>query len=129
MRGRGSNHNPTSTRASAPERTLARVCREAGASVRFNAKLMAARADKERKFFELLHGDRCKLVVVALEIGGRWSLAMARAREAPPNLQRFSVLEAPLDSHNRHFMRTAHPHAPAGVDGEVPHLAELFSEE
>ena len=28
------------TRASAPERTLARVCREAGASVRFNAKLV-----------------------------------------------------------------------------------------
>ena len=137
------------TRASAPERTLARVCREARASVRFNAKLvntavpaddaravevlesgpplfygaqlvvnitlrsdltttglprpgaavvdgiecMAARADKGRKYSELLHGDKCRLVVVALETGGRWSLeavdfierlAMARALDAPP---------------------------------------------
>ena len=147
------------TRASAPERTLARVCREAGASVRFNAKLvdmniavpandaravevlasglplfhgaqlavditlrsvltatvmlrpgaavvdgivcMAARADKELKYSKLLCGDRCRLVVVALETCGRWSpeavdfierLAMARARDAPPNLQRSAFL-------------------------------------
>ena len=52
---------------------------------------MAARADKERKCFELLHGDRCRFVMVALETGGRWSLevvdfierlAMTRARDA-----------------------------------------------
>ena len=35
---------------------------------------MAAGADKERKYSELLHGDKCRLVVVALETGGRWSL-------------------------------------------------------
>ena len=75
------------TRASAPERTLARVCREAGASVRFSSDsdriasvvnsivCMAARADKERKCSELLYGDRCRLVVVALSTlsnGWRW---------------------------------------------------------
>ena len=145
------------TRALAPERTLARVCREAGASVRCNAKLVdmnvavranderavevltsglplfhgaqlavditlrcaltasgtprpgaaavdgivcaGARADKELKYSELLSGDRCRLVVVAMETGGRWSpeavefvenLAAARARDATPTLQRFA---------------------------------------
>ena len=143
------------TRALAPERTHARVCREAGATVRCNAKLVdmniavpgcderamevlasglplfhgaqlavditlrcvlttsgmprpgaaavngivcaGARVDKERKYTELLSGDRCRLVVMAMETGGRWSseavefvdnLAAARAREAPPLLQR-----------------------------------------
>ena len=119
------------TRALAPERTLARVCREAGASVRRNVKLVdmniavaanderaievvasglpvhhgaqlavditlrcaltasglprpgaavadgvvcrRTRAEKERKYTELLQGDRCRLVVIALETGGRWS--------------------------------------------------------
>ena len=140
-------------RALAPERTLARVCREAGATVRCNAKLCdmnlavaanddraievlasglplffgaqlavditvrcalaadgtaqpgaarvdgavctRAREDKERTYSELLRGDRCRLVVVALETGGRWSeealqfvesLAAVRARDAPPAL-------------------------------------------
>ena len=141
------------------ERTLARVCREAGASVRINTKLrdmnlsvpatderaievlasglpmnhgaqMAvditmrsavtscgrarpnaatvdgavlteARRDKERKYTELLHSDRCQLVVVGVETGGRWSpeavrffegLAASRAREAPVALRFSSFL-------------------------------------
>ena len=50
-----------------------------------------ARVDKEYKYPELLNG-RCRLVVVALETGGRWSseavdfiwqLAQAKAREVP----------------------------------------------
>ena len=54
-----------------------------------------ARVDKERTYTELLRGDRCRLVVVALETGGRWSeealqfvesLAAVRARDAPPAL-------------------------------------------
>ena len=52
----------------------------------------AARRDKERKHSELVEGLRCKLVVVAIETGGRWSveacnlvenLAWAKSREAP----------------------------------------------
>ena len=35
---------------------------------------MAARADEELKYSELLRGEKCRLVVVALETGGRWSL-------------------------------------------------------
>ena len=117
------------TRAMAPERALARVCREAGATVRCNARLRdmnvvvaahddraievlatglplffgaqlavditlrcalaadgtaqpgaarvdgavctRARKDKETKYSEHLRGDRCRLVVVALETGGK----------------------------------------------------------
>ena len=46
-------------------------------------------------------GDRCRLIVVALETGGRWNpealefvegLARTRAREAPPNQARSAFL-------------------------------------
>ena len=55
------------------------------------AILLQARVDKENKYPELLNG-RCRLVVVALETGGRWSseavdfiwqLAQAKAPEVP----------------------------------------------
>ena len=158
------------TRAHAPERTLARVCREAGATVRCNAKLVdmniavpacderavevlasglplfhgaqlavditlrcvltasgmprpgaaavngivcaGARVDKERKYAELLSGDRCRLVVMAMETGGRWSseavefvdsLAAARAREAPHGP--FPRLATEVDANARRFVR------------------------
>ena len=54
--------------------------------------LADARKDKERRYPELLRGTRCRLVVTAMEVGGRWSeeayhfldtLALAKAREAP----------------------------------------------
>ena len=140
------------TRAVAPERTLARICREAGATVRQNVKLRdmnvavrgarhrtlpfprrsklaiditlrsaltsngdprpgaarehgnacnGARVDKERKYGELTEGNRCRVVVVALETGGRWSaealqfvesLAQTRARERPPTIARSAFL-------------------------------------
>ena len=97
--------------------------------------IVAARAHKERKYSELLRGDRCRLVVVALETGGRWSLeavdfierlAVARARDAPPNLQRSAFLSWSFHADARSPTRC--PHTLAGVDGEVPHLAELLSE-
>ena len=141
-------------RASPTERMLARVCREAGARVRFNAflrdmnvnvaatderrievlaqdlpcfggaqlavditlrcvlssagephpntadvdgaALMVAREDKERIYPELTTSGRCRLVVVAIETGGRWSteavdfvrqLSFAKAREVPSFMQ------------------------------------------
>ena len=37
------------------------------------AVLQAASAEKATKYAELLHGDRCRLVVVGVEMGGRWS--------------------------------------------------------
>ena len=80
-----------------------------GAAVVDGIVCMAARADKERKSSELLNGDKCRLVVFALETGGPWSLeavdfierlAMARAWDAPPNLQRSAFL-----SWRRHWTR------------------------
>ena len=62
-----------------------------GAAEEDGAILLQARVDKENLYPELLNG-RCRLVVVALETGGRWSneavdfiwqLAQARAREVP----------------------------------------------
>ena len=60
------------------------------------AVLEQAREDKERTYQELVGSSRCKLVVVGVETGGRWSseavafvrqLAYARARDAPAFLQ------------------------------------------
>ena len=195
------------TRAVAPERTLARVVREAGANVRFNCLLRdmnvavraederrievlasglplfhgaqlavditlrsaltsngeprpgsarvdghvceRARADKETKYAELLAGDRCRLVVVALETGSRWSseaiqfvesLASSRAREEQPTLVRPAFLAwrrrwARMISVScaRAFATSllAGPrtlHAVAGADGETPDAVSLFSE-
>ena len=61
-------------------------------AARFDGAVCSRAREKERKYVELLRGDRCRLVVVALETGGRWSeealqfiesLAVAKAREAP----------------------------------------------
>ena len=43
------------------------------ANERGNRLLAEARHDKERTYHELLRSRRCKLVVVALSTGGRWS--------------------------------------------------------
>ena len=61
------------------------------------AVLVAARKRKEARYPELLEeGSRCRLIVLAMETGGRWSeeafgfvdqLARAAARAAPPALR------------------------------------------
>ena len=57
------------------------------------AALQDARRNKERTYPELLPNRRCRLVVLGIEVGGRWSneasnfvrmLANARARSSPP---------------------------------------------
>ena len=61
------------------------------------AVLFEARHDKERCYPELARSGRCRLVVVGIETGGRWSdeaaelvrqLAHARARDVPCHLSR-----------------------------------------
>ena len=63
-----------------------------GAAEVDGAVLVRARRDKENAYPELVTSRRCRLVVVAIETGGRWSdaaadflwqLAQAKAREAP----------------------------------------------
>ena len=65
------------------------------------ATLALARRRKERAYPELLRSDRCRLVVLAVEVGGRWSeeaasfvraLARAKAREAPARLRASAFL-------------------------------------
>ena len=60
------------------------------------AALAQARRSKERTYPELVNAQRCRLIVLAIEIGGRFSseaatflrlLARARARAAPATLQ------------------------------------------
>jgi hypothetical protein len=63
-----------------------------GAATTDGRQLQTARARKEQKYRELLESRRCRLVVLALEVGGRWSeeavrfvrlLAKAKARTIP----------------------------------------------
>ena len=193
------------TRAVGLERTLARVCREAGATVRYNTKLrdmnvavaaederaievlasglpirqgaqlavdvtvrcaltadglptpgaarhdgaalLRARADKERKYTELVHNDKCQLVVVALETGGRWSdeatkffceLAGSRAREVPPMLQGSTfygwlrrwtrMLSISCGRAFASSLVSSRSETVEGQDGPAPDLADLFCE-
>ena len=109
--------------------------------------LLRARGDKERKYTELVHNDRCQLVVVALETGGRWSdeatkffceLAGSRAREVPPMLQ-----GSPFYGWLRRWTRmlsiscgkafasslvSSRSEAVEGQDGPAPDFADLFCE-
>ena len=61
------------------------------------AQLRVARARKENKYRELLHSRRSRLVVLGMEVGGRWSdeahrfvrlLAKAKARSRPAVIRR-----------------------------------------
>ena len=76
-----------------------RACGQAypRAAVKNGVRLDAARGRKDTKYLELLNSRRCRLVVTAMEIGGRWSaeawtflslLARARAEAAPQALRR-----------------------------------------
>ena len=62
--------------------------------------IAAAEQTKERRYPELVGSNRCKLMVLACEVGGRWSatccqfvrdLAEAKSRAAPRRLQRSSA--------------------------------------
>ena len=105
-----------------------------------------ARRDKERKYGELLEGNRCQ-VVVGVETGGRWSqetydfvnsMVVARARDAPPILRR-----SPHLAWQRRWMRmlavscgkafaaslvSSLEDAWTGTEGRTPDLADLFAE-
>ncbi|CAK0791015.1 unnamed protein product, partial [Prorocentrum cordatum] len=109
-------------------------------------QLAVARGRKEATYPELIGPRRCRLVVLGLEVGGRWSeealtfvrlLARTRARSAPQRL-RASARAAYLHrwtglaavAAQRAFAATLlelPPHALA-VDGDEPHLADLLAD-
>ena len=111
------------------------------------AALQDARRSKERTYPELLRSRRCRLVVFALEIGGRWSpeatsflrlLAHTKARAAPDILRR--AVEASLLSRWSAILTHAAQHAFAAslldfdcagastIDGDAPSISQLLSE-
>ena len=68
---------------------------------RSGVALSEARKDKERRYPEFANATRCRLVVVGMEVGGRWSaeaaqfleqLAWQKARDTQPALQRATAL-------------------------------------
>ena len=112
--------------------------------------MVAARADKERKYSELLASRRCKLVVVAFSTGGRWSsealkfvqaLAFAKARAAPEYLRKSVMLSwqrrwtrmLAIASANAFANGLLRPAKAAGtgaldaLDGPTPELCELWA--
>ena len=111
------------------------------------AALQDARRSKERTYPELLRSRRCRLVVFALEIGGRWSqeattflrlLAHTKARAAPDILRQ--AVKASLLSRWSAILTHAAQHAfaaslldldcagPSTVDGDGPSTSQLLSE-
>ena len=107
--------------------------------------LASARQRKERTYPELSgEGNRATLVVLAAEVGGRWSteardflvaLAAAKAREAPFLLEssvkaawlfRWSCMLACTAA--RSFALSLVGGLGPGVDGAVPTLCDVLSE-
>ena len=104
------------------------------------AALRLARRTKERTYPELMQGNsRCRLVVLAIEVGGRWSteavdlirqLAKARARAAPVRLRGScaaglarrwcSLLAAAAHRAYAASLLALPPHSASNVDGDCP---------
>ena len=107
------------------------------------AALALARRRKKRTYPELLRSERCRLVVLAVEVGGRWSdeaasfvhaLAPAKAREVPVRLRSSLVaaLVARWSALLSHAAMLAFA-APSGrglshADGALPPLGELLAD-
>ena len=111
------------------------------------AALRHARRAKERTYPELCNSGRCRLVVLGIETGGRWSaeavtflrlLARCRARSAPPPLQsacisayvlRWSALLACAAARAFASSLLSLPlSGAANVDGDPPLLSDLLAE-
>ena len=110
------------------------------------AALRLARRAKERTYPELMRSQRCRLVVLALEVGGRWSpeasqfvrlLARCRARAVPRPLRpatiaaftsRWSALLAfsAARAFGASLLGLSLP-GTANVDGDQPLLSEVLA--
>ena len=124
--------------AGAPRRSAGRTA---------GAALALARKAKERTYPELRQSVRCKLVVLALELGGRWSteaatfvrlLARLRSRAVPassrgPSISAFTARWSALLSFAaaRAFaasLLSLPLGGTANVDGEPPLLSDILAE-
>ena len=116
-----------------------------GAATKDGEALAQARRRKERTYPELAgEGGRARLVVLAAEVGGRWSdetadflcqLAWAKVRELPEDLQR-DGRRAWLRRWQKllgcaaakSFALSLLDLSPSGCDGEVPSVHEVICE-
>ena len=117
-----------------------------GAASTDGSVLHRARRDKERKYHELVEGERWRLTVVALETGGRWSseamdfvtdLARTRARTEPPPLRGSAffawrrrwtrMLAVSCARAFASSLVSTLSVSPEGQDGHAPDLADLFA--
>ena len=104
--------------------------------------LRDARRNKERTYPELLRDRRCRLVVVGIEVGGRWSflrlLAHTKARQAPA-LLRHSLTNALVHRWSAMLTHAAmHAFAASLLDqdlsgchnleGNAPSISEILAE-
>ncbi|CAK0851576.1 unnamed protein product, partial [Prorocentrum cordatum] len=109
-------------------------------------QLAVARGRKEATYPELIGSRRCRLVVLGLEVGGRWSeealtfvrlLARTRARSAPQRLRasaraahlhRWTGLAAVAAQRACAATLLELPPHTLAVDGDEPHLADLLAD-
>ena len=111
------------------------------------AALLTARRAKERAYPELCGSGRCRLTVVALELGGRWSteaatfvrlLARCKARSAPPPSRAAAISAYTLQWSALLSFAAARSFAAsllflpvtgtANVDGELPPLSDILTD-
>ena len=126
--------------------TAAGLPRRAGGRTA-GAALLTARRAKERTYPELCRSNRCRLTVIALEIGGRWSaeaatfvrlLARCRARSAPPPSRAAAISAFTLRWSAFLSFAAARSFAAsllslpltgtANVDGELPPLSDILAD-
>ena len=126
--------------------TAAGLPRRAGGRTA-GAALLTARRAKERTYPELCRSNRCRLTVIALEIGGRWSaeaatfvrlLARCRARSAPPPSRAAAISAFTLRWSALLSFAAARSFAAsllslpltgtANVDGELPPLSDILAD-
>ena len=111
------------------------------------AALLAARRAKERTYPELCRSSRCRLTVLAIEVGGRWSaeaatfvrqLARCKARSAPPPSRAAAISAFTLRWSALLSFAAARSFAAsllslpltgtANVDGELPPLSDMLAD-
>ena len=112
------------------------------------AAIFEAEERKHGQYPELVQSDRCRLVVLAGEVGGRWSsdccklleeLASHRSRHAPPQLRRstarawearwWAMLSVAVQNALAATLVDDAPHLLHGWAGDGPPLGELLRDE
>ena len=107
--------------------------------------IAAAEEDKRETYPGLVHSAKCQLVVLACEVGGRWSgtytwlvrqLAEERSAQAPPRLRRstarawearwWGMLAVAVQNALAATLVDDAPHLLHGWEGEGPPLGELL---